>query len=112
MNYCGQLCKEILNLPNFSSESPLKANSFCWLSFIGPNPGLQSSLAGRPYNPRSPNLDSPASGENVSKDKKGTPAQFGSNIHTLKHDEDDGPFGDRNAFWNGNSTQYGGDNNK
>eukprot|EP00268_Persea_americana_P031914 TRINITY_DN31187_c0_g1_i1.p1 TRINITY_DN31187_c0_g1~~TRINITY_DN31187_c0_g1_i1.p1 ORF type:complete len:635 (+),score=133.39 TRINITY_DN31187_c0_g1_i1:183-1907(+) len=77
-----------------------------------PNPGLQSSLAGRPYNPRSPNLDSPASGENVSKDKKGTPAQFGSNIHTLKHDEDDGPFGDRNAFWNGNSTQYGGDNNK
>ncbi|GAB2217913.1 hypothetical protein Droror1_Dr00001127 [Drosera rotundifolia] len=33
---------------------------------------------------------------------------FGSNIHTLKHDEDDAPFGDGNAFWNGNSTQFGG----
>ncbi|KAK3444078.1 hypothetical protein EUGRSUZ_A00051 [Eucalyptus grandis] len=33
---------------------------------------------------------------------------FGSNIHTLKHDEDDNRFSDRNSFWNGNSTQYGG----
>lgn len=82
------------------------------MSFIGPNPGLQNSLAGRPYKPYSPNPNSPAAGENVSEGKKVTPAQFGSNIHTLKHDEDDGTFGDRNAFWNGNSTQYGGDNNK
>ncbi|CAN1253314.1 Plant UBX domain-containing protein 11 [Linum perenne] len=38
----------------------------------------------------------------------------GSNIHTLKHDEDDDRLDGRNAFWNGNSTQYGGgsgDNN-
>ncbi|WOH12485.1 hypothetical protein DCAR_0831989 [Daucus carota subsp. sativus] len=34
---------------------------------------------------------------------------FGSNIHTLKHDEDDNKTRDKNAFWNGNSTQYGGD---
>ena len=33
---------------------------------------------------------------------------WGSNIHTLKHDEDES-FRDQNAFWNGNSTQYGGD---
>ncbi|CAN1171948.1 Plant UBX domain-containing protein 11 [Linum perenne] len=32
----------------------------------------------------------------------------GSNIHTLKHDEDDDRLDGRNAFWNGNSTQYGG----
>jgi len=35
-------------------------------------------------------------------------SSFGSNIHTLKHDEDDNRFSDRNSFWNGNSTQYGG----
>nr|XP_011462624.1 PREDICTED: UBX domain-containing protein 4 isoform X1 [Fragaria vesca subsp. vesca] len=34
--------------------------------------------------------------------------RFGSNIHTLRHDEDDERFSDRNKFWNGNSTQYGG----
>ncbi|XP_024987201.1 plant UBX domain-containing protein 11 isoform X2 [Cynara cardunculus var. scolymus] len=33
----------------------------------------------------------------------------GSNIHTLKHDEDDSKFSGKNAFWNGNSTEYGGD---
>ncbi|XP_071712697.1 plant UBX domain-containing protein 11 [Rutidosis leptorrhynchoides] len=34
----------------------------------------------------------------------------GSNIHTLKHDEDnDTKFSGKNAFWNGNSTEYGGD---
>ncbi|KAJ9555447.1 hypothetical protein OSB04_010061 [Centaurea solstitialis] len=34
----------------------------------------------------------------------------GSNIHTLKHDEDDSSkFSGKNAFWNGNSTEYGGD---
>lgn len=33
----------------------------------------------------------------------------GSNIHTLKHDEDDTKFNGKNAFWNGNSTEYGGD---
>ncbi|GAB2265591.1 hypothetical protein Dimus_000630 [Dionaea muscipula] len=45
----------------------------------------------------------------ASRGKKPT-SGFGSNIHTLKHDEDDAPFGDGNAFWNGNSTQYGGNN--
>lgn len=38
--------------------------------------------------------------------------RFGGNIHTLRHDEDDDTnFSNKNAFWNGNSTQYGGDDN-
>ncbi|XP_030528192.2 plant UBX domain-containing protein 11 [Rhodamnia argentea] len=41
--------------------------------------------------------------------RRPTSSPFGSNIHTLKRDEDDNRFGDRNSFWNGNSTQYGGD---
>ncbi|XP_050373611.1 plant UBX domain-containing protein 11 [Argentina anserina] len=40
--------------------------------------------------------------------KRPPASRFGSNIHTLKHDEDDERFSDRNKFWNGNSTQYGG----
>lgn len=93
-----------------SSSSESASNDGLWQ--YRPNPGLQSSLAGAgtPYRPYSPNLNSPLAPENVSKGKKVTPAQS-SNIHTLKHDEDHGPFSDRNAFWNGNSTQYGGDNN-
>ncbi|KAG8375942.1 hypothetical protein BUALT_Bualt09G0011400 [Buddleja alternifolia] len=39
-------------------------------------------------------------------------SRFGANIHTLKHDDDeDSRFNDRNAFWNGNSTQFGGNDN-
>lgn len=41
-----------------------------------------------------------------------TARPFGSNIHTLKHDEDDMQSRDSNTFWNGNSTQYGGDDKK
>ncbi|KAK6781390.1 hypothetical protein RDI58_023574 [Solanum bulbocastanum] len=41
--------------------------------------------------------------------RKPVSSSFGSNIHTLKHDEDENQFGDRNTFWNGNSTQFGGD---
>lgn len=49
--------------------------------------------------------------ESEGKKNRQPPASgFGSNIHTLKHDEDDERFSDRNAFWNGNSTQYGGGN--
>ncbi|XP_042420235.1 plant UBX domain-containing protein 11-like [Zingiber officinale] len=36
--------------------------------------------------------------------------QFGSNIHTLRHDGDSSS--DKNVFWNGNSTQFGGDDKK
>ncbi|KAJ6677690.1 PLANT UBX DOMAIN-CONTAINING PROTEIN 11 [Salix viminalis] len=48
--------------------------------------------------------------ESDSKGKQPTTSHVGSNIHTLKHDEDDSRFSERNSFWNGNSTEYGGDN--
>ncbi|KAJ6991339.1 plant UBX domain-containing protein 11-like isoform X2 [Populus alba x Populus x berolinensis] len=64
----------------------------------------------RPYSSYSPNQNSPSTGINDSKGKQPTTSRVGSNIHTLKHDEDDGRFSERNSFWNGNSTQYGGDN--
>ncbi|XP_011026360.1 PREDICTED: uncharacterized protein LOC105126995 isoform X1 [Populus euphratica] len=64
----------------------------------------------RPYSSYSPNQNTPSTGRNDSKGKQPTTSRIGSNIHTLKHDEDDGRFSERNSFWNGNSTQYGGDN--
>ncbi|XP_010506182.1 PREDICTED: plant UBX domain-containing protein 11 isoform X2 [Camelina sativa] len=45
---------------------------------------------------------------NVRNRRPTTTSRIGSNIHTLNHNEDDASFGDGNAFWNGNSTQYGG----
>jgi hypothetical protein len=39
------------------------------------------------------------------------PRQFGGNIHTLSSEEQ-GPSDDRNVFWNGNSTEFGGDEKK
>lgn len=78
----------------------------------GPNPSLQSVFKdgsqNSSYMSRSnvPGKDQKASGSSKV-EKKG----WGSNIHTLKHDEDES-FRDQNAFWNGNSTQYGGDDSK
>ncbi|KAM6546102.1 hypothetical protein CsatB_026838 [Cannabis sativa] len=63
----------------------------------------------RPHSasPQSPS----ASSRNNSMSRQPTTSRFGSNVHTLKHDEDDERFNDRNSFWNGNSTQYGGNDN-
>jgi len=36
---------------------------------------------------------------------------FGANVHTLGSD-DQGPSDDRNVFWNGNSTEFGGGDQK
>ncbi|KAL6660675.1 hypothetical protein ACP70R_001710 [Stipagrostis hirtigluma subsp. patula] len=36
---------------------------------------------------------------------------FGADVHTLQTD-DQGPSDDRNVFWNGNSTEFGGDDRK
>lgn len=79
---------------------------------VGPNPTLQNNLAARGDGPN-PSFSNPSTSvrRNESKNRPPTTSHFGSNIHTLKHDEDDSRFNDRNAFWNGNSTQYGGDNN-
>eukprot|EP00262_Sarcandra_glabra_P007167 TRINITY_DN19792_c0_g1_i1.p1 TRINITY_DN19792_c0_g1~~TRINITY_DN19792_c0_g1_i1.p1 ORF type:complete len:554 (-),score=94.29 TRINITY_DN19792_c0_g1_i1:278-1939(-) len=97
-----------------ASSSSLESSSNNGLWQYRPNPALPNYISGgeRPYQTYSPNLGSTSTGENVSKSRKLSSSHFGSNIHTLKHDEDDVPFKDRNAFWNGNSTQYGGDDGK
>ncbi|KAH9783830.1 Plant UBX domain-containing protein 11 [Citrus sinensis] len=77
----------------------------------GPNPTLQNNLAAGGDGPNPSSNPSTSVRRNESNNRPPTTSHFGSNIHTLKHDEDDSRFNDRNAFWNGNSTQYGGDNN-
>lgn len=64
-------------------------------------------------------LEPSSSGSNVAKGeirnrRSNVPQDrsWGGNVHTLPHDDDDGTFKNRNAFWNGNSTQYGGDDSK
>uniref|UniRef100_A0A2P2KIL3 Uncharacterized protein MANES_11G115700 n=1 Tax=Rhizophora mucronata TaxID=61149 RepID=A0A2P2KIL3_RHIMU len=74
----------------------------------GPNPALQNNLA-RAEGSHSPNQGSSSTGRNDDSGRQTTTSRYGSNIHTLKL-EDDARFGDRNSFWNGNSTQYGGNN--
>ncbi|XP_052136391.1 plant UBX domain-containing protein 11 [Oryza glaberrima] len=39
------------------------------------------------------------------------PRQFGGNVHSLRSD-DQGPSDDRNVYWNGNSTEFGGEDKK
>ncbi|KAK2993423.1 hypothetical protein RJ640_002920 [Escallonia rubra] len=92
-----------------SSDSMQESQSSMWQ--YSPNPALQHHLRSSARNPvfSSNQSDTPATGGNNSKSRKQTSPGFGSNIHTLKHDEEDSRFNDRNAFWNGNSTQYGGD---
>lgn len=65
--------------------------------------GMSNNGNGRPYSVSSSDRQSPGTSTLRSR--------FGRNIHTLKHD-DDSPFGDKNAFWNGNSMQFGGDSGK
>ncbi|XP_018485181.1 plant UBX domain-containing protein 11 [Raphanus sativus] len=55
------------------------------------------------------NVAQAAEGRGNVRNRRPTTSRIGSNIHTLRHDEEDAPFGDGNAFWNGNSTQYGGE---
>ncbi|KAJ0259296.1 Plant UBX domain-containing protein 11 [Hirschfeldia incana] len=55
------------------------------------------------------NLAQAAEGRGNVRNRRPNTSRIGSNIHTLRHDEEDAPFGDGNAFWNGNSTQYGGE---
>ncbi|KAJ9178407.1 hypothetical protein P3X46_010292 [Hevea brasiliensis] len=91
-----------------SSSSSGQAQTGMWE--YSPNPALQNNLARteRPYSAYSSNQSTSATGRNDNGSGQPTSSRFGSNIHTLKHDEDDSQFGDRNPYWNGNSTQYGG----
>uniref|UniRef100_A0A5B7BW25 UBX domain-containing protein n=1 Tax=Davidia involucrata TaxID=16924 RepID=A0A5B7BW25_DAVIN len=93
-----------------SSNSATESQSSTWQ--YSPNPTLQNNLrgTGRPNSMESSNQGTATTSGNNSKSRQQTSSRFGGNIHTLKHDEDDSQFSDRNAFWNGNSTQYGGNN--
>ncbi|KAG2726104.1 hypothetical protein I3760_01G097000 [Carya illinoinensis] len=94
-----------------SSSSGQESQNGIWQ--YNPNPALQNNFGGRerPNSNYFSNQSSPATGRDDGKKRKPTTSSgFGSNIHTLKRDEDDGRFNDRNSYWNGNSTQYGGDN--
>ncbi|KAL5849176.1 hypothetical protein ACOSQ4_007189 [Xanthoceras sorbifolium] len=93
-----------------SSSSEEDSQTGTWE--YSPNPTLRDNLARNDLThlPFSPNRGT-SSGRNDRNSRKPTTSHFGGNIHTLRHDEDDDRFNDRNAFWNGNSTQYGGDNN-
>ncbi|XP_011628666.1 plant UBX domain-containing protein 11 isoform X2 [Amborella trichopoda] len=76
-----------------------------------PNANLRSSLAGSERSDAMYRSQTSA-GERVVSSGKAATKRWGGNIHTLNHDENDDASRDRNTFWNGNSTQFGGDNNK
>lgn len=61
------------------------------------------------YRPN-PAYQNPSTGDSARNSRTSRP--FGSNIHTLRENEDENRFGDRNVFWNGNSTQFGGDDRR
>ncbi|XP_056161436.1 plant UBX domain-containing protein 11 isoform X2 [Syzygium oleosum] len=86
------------------------------LSYLGgtfrssdPNPP-QNNLARteRPNLRDSTNQNTSVGSRTEDGSRRPTSSPFSSNIHTLKRDEDDNRFSGRNSFWNGNSTQYGG----
>ncbi|MBA0776345.1 hypothetical protein Gotri_011350 [Gossypium trilobum] len=76
------------------------SHSSSLVAIIGPNPTVQNNLGGRNR--------STSTASDCGRNRRPVTTQHGSNIHTLKRDEDDDSFTDRNPFWNGNSTQYGG----
>ncbi|KAI3459753.1 hypothetical protein Pfo_016416 [Paulownia fortunei] len=88
-----------------SSSDAQESQSGIWQ--YSPNASLQNTLrdGGRPFPMHSSDPSTSSSGSNS---KRQQTSPLGANIHTLKHDDDDSRFNDRNAFWNGNSTQYGG----
>ncbi|KAM1385474.1 hypothetical protein ACFX2F_032033 [Malus domestica] len=80
-----------------SSSSGQQSENGTWE--YSPNPTRRNSVT----------QNASTSGKSEEKKSRKPPASgFGSNIHTLKRDEDDERFSDRNSFWNGNSTEYGG----
>ncbi|KAH6786504.1 hypothetical protein C2S52_006056 [Perilla frutescens var. hirtella] len=97
-------------LPRSSSTSAAQeSQSGIWQ--YSPNPSLQNTLrdGGRPsgMHPSDPSAPATTSSSNTNSKSRQLSSRYGGNIHTLKHDEDD-RFSDKNAFWNGNSTQFGG----
>ncbi|XP_062197621.1 plant UBX domain-containing protein 11 isoform X2 [Phragmites australis] len=57
------------------------------------------------------NRSQQADGESSGNSLRRRSRPFGANVHTLGRD-DHGPSDDKNVFWNGNSTEFGGDDRK
>ncbi|CAL4993667.1 unnamed protein product [Urochloa decumbens] len=77
---------------------------------LQPNEGSQSS----PWSERRPhpgNGGQEATDESSANRLRRRSRPSGANVHTLGS-EDQGPSDDRNVFWNGNSTEFGGDERK
>ncbi|KAL3642097.1 hypothetical protein CASFOL_012912 [Castilleja foliolosa] len=102
-------------------------NPFSYLSrwAISPSAAQESQAGIRQYGPNASLENTPRNeGGRQSSNQGTTPSssnsnsrqqtrRFGANIHTLKHDDDDDSrFNGRNAFWNGNSTQFGGNDDE
>ncbi|KAH7415037.1 hypothetical protein KP509_14G024500 [Ceratopteris richardii] len=90
-----------------SSNAPEKAEAGTSSWQYEPNLHLQNALR---YNREkgSQGVDN----STVSDTKKSQGKSWGSNIRTLDHSNNDDAFKRGNAFWNGNSTQYGGDDSQ
>ncbi|KAJ4751531.1 hypothetical protein LUZ62_085936 [Rhynchospora pubera] len=80
------------------------------LSYIWGNTGsdnLNRTTNSADQNPLPGEGTSQSSQSPVNMRERTASRSFGSNIHTLRHDEGTEPSHDRNTFWNGNSTQFG-----
>ncbi|CAL1404642.1 unnamed protein product [Linum trigynum] len=90
-----------------SSATSGQAGSSMWQ--YSPNQSLPNS-SGRPGPAGANPPDQHDSAATASDVRSRRLAMFGSgsNVHTLRRDEDDDRPNGRNAFWNGNSTQFGG----
>jgi len=77
---------------------------------LEPNEGRPSG----PWSERRPlpgNRGQEATDESSANTLRRRSRPFGANVHTLGSD-DQGPSDDRNVFWNGNSTEFGGGDRK
>ncbi|KAJ3703688.1 hypothetical protein LUZ61_007393 [Rhynchospora tenuis] len=78
------------------------------LSYFGGNTGSDNlNRTTNNQNPLPREGTSQSSQSSVNMRERTASRSFGSNIHTLRHDEGTEPSRDRNTFWNGNSTQFG-----
>ncbi|CAO2141527.1 unnamed protein product [Urochloa humidicola] len=81
------------------------------LSYLRGNPATSRPELQENEGRQSGNRRQEASYESSANTLRRRPRPFGANVHTLGSDEQ-GPSDDRNVFWNGNSTEFGGDERK
>ncbi|KAL8152119.1 hypothetical protein V2J09_021927 [Rumex salicifolius] len=75
----------------------------------GPNSTMQNNIS-REGRQLFANPTNSTSQRNEGSIRRRSTSRIGANIHTLKHEEDD-LQDDKNTYWNGNSTEFGGNDN-